>query len=36
MKEKVFITHKNPDSKYEGLITYGDEISCCLKMHLFL
>ena len=24
MKEKVFITHKNPDRKYEGFITYGD------------
>lgn len=24
MEEKVFVTHKNPDSKYEGLITYGD------------
>ena len=24
MKEKVFITHKFTDRKYEGFITYGD------------
>jgi hypothetical protein len=24
MKEKVFVAHKNPESKYEGLITYGN------------
>jgi hypothetical protein len=23
MEEKVFVAHKNPESKYEGLITYG-------------
>ena len=24
MQEKVFVAHKNPESKYEGLITYGN------------
>ncbi|MCJ8007148.1 hypothetical protein ACFFF5_06540 [Lederbergia wuyishanensis] len=24
MEEKIFVTHKSPDSKYEGLITYGN------------
>ncbi|MFC5601705.1 hypothetical protein [Sporosarcina koreensis] len=23
MQEKEFVTHRNPESKYEGLITYG-------------
>jgi hypothetical protein len=25
MKEKSLVTHKSPDNKYEGLITYGNK-----------